>query len=1134
MDKKLLQEYLNNPYQGAQSFLEHIVYPIFGEKDFENEYETEVLANQPEYERQASVTGIQSIKQVGKIYVGAEPLQIFDITVKSQIQMARNRVGIQRLIRRIMDNYSSAFMLFHYEDKDAWEWRFTFCHKAGGGEASDSKRFSFLLGPGQHCRTATDNFQKLIDKRESVAVKDIQEAFSVEALNKEFFDKYRQHYADFVGYITGKRYIKQGSKWVEKQICNPHPQLQDQFLGDEKRVRDYVKKLLGRIVFLHYLQRKGWLGVPLGKTWGEGDSAFMQHLYEYATPPQKSDFIESVLEPLFYGALNTDRSAQEDLFDTGVKFPHVGTAIRIPYLNGGLFERDENDELQVEFSSELFEKLLNFFAQYNFTIDENDPSDAQVGVDPEMLGRIFESLLEDNREKGAYYTPKEIVQYMCRESLIAYLRAGIDKEKEEFEAIARFVKSNNAEDLLGETKESEQYDLRAEVLHKLKEVKICDPAIGSGAFPMGLLRELYHCRIALEEQSVTPAEIKSQIIKNNIYGVDIEQGAVDIARLRFWLSLVVDEETPQPLPNLDYKIMQGNSLLECYKGHDLSSILNNDKILFNSEQGFQLQFVNDEKSQNQALLRNKLSHYYNCHSKEVKQLLKNEIKEIINSQIELFRMEKGVQRALYAEAESKRRKIAEQEILDLSGIDIMANQHFFLWHTWFDEVFNRSSGRNGFDIVIGNPPYLRIQGIRDVNPSLADALVNLYECATASFDLYVVFIELGLSLASHSGIVNYIAPTKWSNATFGKGLRSLLSRLSGITRIINFSDCQVFNASTYSGIQTFQRGSEKLSYTQLERNLETSGDIEMYLDSLRDSDFTSIDYRQFGEAPWILTTSRVYQILSKLRQQPLTLGDVFDKVYQGIATSKDDVFFLYEVSDVSSMVIEGYSKQLDKRIKIEKGLVKPLLKGEDIHRYDDIRTNRCVIFPYKLEPSGAYLYEEEEIATLFPLGYSYLKACESVLRGREKGRFNIDSLWYQFGRSQGITYGGISKLLAPEISLGGNFVYDRNGHFYHTTTVYGYVKKGDIGVSYETLMAILNSQICWWYVSHTGTILSNGYFRYKPTYIKDFPIPDVPPNIDSYIQRILKNGGQESTELTGVICSLYNLSKEEILDIYNN
>ena len=888
MDKKLLKEYLNNPYQGAQSFLEHIVYPIFGEEDFENEYETEVLANQPEYERQASVTGIQSIKQVGKIYVGAEPLQIFDITVKSQIQMARNRVGIQRLIRRIMDNYSSAFMLFHYEDKDAWEWRFTFCHKAGGGEVSDSKRFSFLLGPGQHCRTATDNFQKLIDKRGSVAVKDIQEAFSVEALNKEFFDKYRQHYADFVGYITGKRYIKQGSKWVEKQICNPHPQLQDQFLGDEKRVRDYVKKLLGRIVFLHYLQRKGWLGVPLGKAWGEGDSAFMQHLYEYATPPQKSDFIESVLEPLFYGALNTDRSAQEDLFDTGVKFPHIDAAIRIPYLNGGLFERDENDELQVEFSSELFEKLLNFFAQYNFTIDENDPSDAQVGVDPEMLGRIFESLLEDNREKGAYYTPKEIVQYMCRESLIAYLRAGIDKEKEEFEAIARFVKSNNAEDLLGETKESEQYDLRAEVLHKLKEVKICDPAIGSGAFPMGLLRELYHCRIALEEQSVTPAEIKSQIIKNNIYGVDIEQGAVDIARLRFWLSLVVDEETPQPLPNLDYKIMQGNSLLECYKGHDLSSILNNDKILFNSEQGFQLQFVNDEKSQNQALLRNKLSHYYNCHSKEMKQLLKNEIKEIINSQIELFRMEKGVQRALYAEAESKRKKIAEQEILDLSGIDIMANQHFFLWHTWFDEVFNRSSGRSGFDIVIGNPPYIQLQ-------NNGGELAKLYEGGGySSFartgDIYSLFYERGWQLLKQNGHLCYITSNKWMRAGYGEKIREFFANKTNPMLLIDFAGMKVFDSATVdTNILLFSKSNNKHETICAVTNKQNKDSVKNLSDFVQQQnvicDFSNSD-------SWVELSPIEQSIKKKIEAVGTPLKDWDISIYRGVLTGYNEAFII--------------------------------------------------------------------------------------------------------------------------------------------------------------------------------------------------------------------------------------------------
>ena len=275
-------------------------------------------------------------------------------------------------------------------------------------------------------------------------------------------------------------------------------------------------------------------------------------------------------------------------------------------------------------------------------------------------------------------------------------------------------------------------------------------------------------------------------------------------------------------------------------------------------------------------------------------------------------------------------------------------------------------------------------------------------------------------------------------------------------------------------------------------------------------------------------------MLLKLKQQPLTLGDVFDKVYQGIATSKDNVFFLYDVSEMSDTVIEGYSMQLEERVQVEKGLVKPLLKGEDVHRYDDIRTNRCVIFPYKLGHTGACLYEEEEIARIFPLGYKYLKSCEDVLRGREKGRFNIDGRWYQFGRGQGIAYNGIPKLLAPEISLGGNFAYDRNGHFYHTTTIYGYIKNKNIHISYETLMAILNSQICWWYLSHTGSILANGYYRFKPAYIKSFPIPHVSPQTDSYIKEILKNGGQESDELRRIICSLYKLSKEEFLVIYGD
>lgn len=186
----------------------------------------------------------------------------------------------------------------------------------------------------------------------------------------------------------------------------------------------------------------------------------------------------------------------------------------------------------------MFQSLFDFFDSYNFTIDENDPNDAEVGVDPEMLGKIFENLLEDNKDKGAFYTPKEIVRYMCQESLTAYLQTGID-DAEVKEHIANFVKTNDVEELGGASSE-----LAMSIDQKLIDVKICDPAIGSGAFPMGLLRELYACRKSIEIfEEDNAADIKRHIIQNNIYGVDIEKGAVDIARLRFWLALIIDERS---------------------------------------------------------------------------------------------------------------------------------------------------------------------------------------------------------------------------------------------------------------------------------------------------------------------------------------------------------------------------------------------------------------------------------------------------------------------------------------------------------------------------------------------------------------------------------------------------------------
>ena len=747
MNKELLKEYLSGRYQGWSSFLDNVIFPIFGQEDFEDGFEAELLDSQPERRELAQATGIHSIKQVGKIYVGVEPLQIFDVTVSDRVMMERNRVNIQRLIRTVMDQFSCAFMLFHYEDDTRWDWRFTYCRKSGNKEENtDSKRYTFLLGPGQSCRTATDNFMELYDKRDSLEIKDIEDAFNVEALSKEFFGKYKAQYEAFVSYM-----IKPDNGMRQNFIDTDfdHTGMTADKIRDreEKPIRDYVKKLLGRIVFLHFLQKKGWLGVPAGKEWGEGDHNFMLHLFENASEEQKENFLDDILEDLFAKGLDCNRSDRGDLYDTKVEgFRNH----RIPYLNGGLFERDNLDEKTVCFPSNYFKDLLTMLSQYNFTIDENDPNDAEVGVDPEMLGRIFENLLEDNKDKGAFYTPKEIVQYMCRESLIAYLQT--DQREEDKEPIRQFVTTHDVESL-GELKE--------EIEQKLIDVKICDPAIGSGAFPMGLLRELFLCRSAIESNIVEKAaDIKRHIIQNNIYGVDIERGAVEIARLRFWLALIVEEKSPEVLPNLDFKIMQGNSLLEQYKGADLSTMTEN-KL----KSGQVMTIFDNMLEDYRKKLRGKLAEYYACpeHNKKVE--LRSEIVELVKQQL-----------------------IEQHIYIDFEDLDLSANSQFFLWHTWFHDVFSRPS-KEGFDIVIGNPPY----GAKYDNQTRS-YYKNSYVTAKSirgvqkgSLDTYTLFIELGYNLLRQDGCFAYIIPISLTSS----------DSLTGVHRIL-MNNCNTIHISSYA------------------------------------------------------------------------------------------------------------------------------------------------------------------------------------------------------------------------------------------------------------------------------------------------------------------------------------------------
>lgn len=591
-----------------------------------------------------------------------QTIAVYEVELSESVDIERNRRGIRDMLLTAWRNNGNAGAFMFCYRKNESVLRFSYVSEAwkfadDGSyqkESTDTRRFTYLLGEGHRSRTAIQQFEKLRDSQ--LSLKDLTKAFSVEAVSDMFFDGYKKQYENIIFYITGKRMVKVANKWEERLEGQPCQYIMRQFShfpNPEKSIRDYVKKLMGRLVFLQFLQKKGWLGVGVHDEWGNGDPEFIQNLF--ASCNDKDHFIDKVLEPLF-NDLNTEE---------GKKLPQY----RTPYLNGGLFEREAADETDFPLPAQYMQSLLDFFASYNFTIDENDPDDAEVGVDPEMLGRIFENLLEDNKDKGAFYTPKEIVSYMCRESLIAYLQTGIEDEPTK-EAIRQFVTTHQVQDHLPENTDQ-----------LLKDVKICDPAIGSGAFPMGLLKELFLCRTALEGISQhQAAEIKKHIIQQNVYGVDIERGAVDIARLRFWLSLIVDEETPQALPNLDFKIMQGNSLLEQYKGVDLSKLLP-EKIV-DEEVGIQATLFVEEFGGEQKELEDLTNSYYECFDPDKKKAIKEEISATIRRQIH----DRGI-------------------TVDFGDLDLSGNDQFFLWHTWFYDVFSKG----GFDIVIGNPPYFVYQ-----------------------------------------------------------------------------------------------------------------------------------------------------------------------------------------------------------------------------------------------------------------------------------------------------------------------------------------------------------------------------------------------------------------------------------------
>ena len=754
-------------------------------------------------------------------------------------------------------------------------------------------------------------------------------------------------------------------------------------------------------------------------------------LNTFSQSNRRSDYLESVLEPLFFGILNTEPAKREQIFSrNGWQQGLVEKWASIPYLNGGLFERDDVDNLRIVLPESIFSNLFAFLASYNFTVDENDPDDAEIGVDPEILGKIFESLLEDNKAKGTFYTPKEIVRYMCKESLIAHLASKLPDVADG--VVRTFVESHEMQP------ELEPY--RDTLSKALREVKICDPAIGSGAFPMGLLNELWRCREALGTQE-SRLQLKKEIIENNIYGVDIERGAIDIARLRFWLSIVVDSEEPQPLPNFDYKFMQGNSLIESYGGYDLSRIAG--KTVGRPSTSTQLVIGLDSDLSRKNLHR-LLREYFSVTDHQKKAAMRQAINEEVKT---LIRESVGGTPAFLSK---------------LSALDPSANQEFFLWHTWFKDIFDGG----GFDIVIGNPPYIQLQ-------TEGGKLGDLYKnCGFTTYvrtgDIYCLFYEQGWNLLRKGGHLCLITSNKWMRSGYGEKTREFFTTRTNPMLLVDLGANVFENATVDTNI---------LLYSKL-TNLGKTISVTFNMDSLEKlNDFVQQHGAlcQFkGGDSWVILSSIEQSIKRKIEAIGVPLKDWDIQINYGIKTGCNEAFI---INAEKREEILANCKNEEERARTAE-LIRPILRGRDIKKSGYV-------------DNGLYLINTHNgVRGKFPRininDYPAVKAhldqyWDKISIRADKGDtpYNLRNCAYLEDFSK-------PKLFYADISQSLNFVLCKEKMFCNNTT---YFMSSNDAVILEKIAHYLNSPLIYWYYRTLSVQLGDRAMRLFSIYVLKIPIP---------------------------------------------
>ena len=1049
-------------------------------------------------------------------------IAIYEVELSDNVDIERNRRGIRDMLTTDWrTNHAGAFMFCYRKNESIL--RFSYVSETWGfnkqGEyekiSTDTKRYTYLLGEGRGCHTAIKQFGKLKESKQ--ALTDITEAFSVETLTKQFYKDLFEWYQWAIDDST--------------QVTFPNNITTED--DDRDDVEKKVIRMITRIMFVWFIKQKEL--VPNRIFDIEYLSTILKEFDPYSTTV--GNYYNAILQNLFFATLNCaieDENGNTRKFATSTK-RDVKTLYRyaemfsiseqeivnlfseVPFLNGGLFECLDKtryiDGVEQCYNFDGFSRndarfadgrykhravvpnilffepekgLLSILSRYNFTIEENSPEEQQVALDPELLGKVFENLLgaynpetkeTARNQSGSFYTPREIVNYMVDESLIAYLGNN------------DFVRSLFSYDFTFDKAKSNEY---LKIADKLKAVKILDPACGSGAFPMGLLNRIIDIleRISPNEDIY---ELKLSVIENCLYGCDIQSIAAQITKLRFFISLICncEKDASKPnfgiptLPNLETNFVSANSLI-AKKKEDRQ--LN----LFKSEE---IESIKKELHQIRHL-------HFSAKSTSTKHRLREKDLALREELIELLSDENN-----FASDDAK--QLAEWNPYDQNDTSS------FFDPEWMFGV------ADGFDIVIGNPPYIQLQ-------NNGGELAKLYEgCGYFTFartgDIYCLFYERGWQLLKKDGHLCYITSNKWMRAGYGEKTRDFFANKTNPLLLIDFAGVKIFESATVdTNILLISRSNNQHKTTCAITNKQNKDSVKNLSDFVQQQNSVC----EFGSSDsWVVLSPIEQSIKKKIEAVGTPLRDWNINIYRGVLTGCNEAFI---INTEKRDEILANCQTDDERTRTAE-LIRPILRGRDIKRYGYVDNELFLINTHNgIKGKLLRININDYPAVKAHLDQYWDKI--SVRSDKGDTPYNLRNCAYleDFSKPK-IVYMEIQTDNEKEGYPFPCFSYDNSNKIVLNTAYIISSNTEDV----RFILGVINSKMGRFLTKLYVSQLQERQFRMLAQYVKNFPIPKLPQNeIDYIIKAVEYNINKCNSELeekiNRAVCSWYNLNADEL------